>query len=209
MIHNVNDLNQGTFKVNGFKGGSCYQANWPDNNRKLSIPTANGQPRLSVQPDYSFRFRDQMMSENTSGGKLKTELHTFSGYPDLIKLSQANALSGFDDCLVLTEFRRQTGWLANYPEKTVTIVLNAVICRYKPFEGVECINHHKTLKSSYISGKYPSCNFALKMPGNSECGKIYLQRQINNQSNRQVKVIKWQDFPAKHGMKLFYKSDNN
>jgi hypothetical protein len=209
MIHNENDLNPGPLTVNGFKGGSCYQANWPDNNRTLCIPTAKGQPRLSVQLGYSFRFRDQMMPESTSGGKLKTELHTISGYPDLIKLPQANALSGFDDCLVLTEFRRQTDWLANYPEKTVTIVLNAVTCRYKPFEGVKCIYHYKTFKSSYIAGKYPSCNFALKMPGNNECGKISLLRQINNQSNRQVKVIKWQDFPAKHGMNLFSKLDNN
>ena len=209
MIHHENDVNPGPLTVSGFKGGGCSQANWPDNNRTLSESTAKGQRRLWVQPGYGYRFPIQMMPGNTSGGKLRTALHAFSGYPDLMKLFQANALSEFDDYLVLTEFRRLTSWLANYSEKNGTIAISTVICSYKPCEGVECINHSKTLMSSYIAGKYPSGYFTSKSLDSKKLYITPLERRKTNLLNRMVKLLKWQECHAEFDLKLCDKLVNN
>ena len=136
MIQHKNDLNPGPLTVSGFKGGSCDQANWPDNNRTLLKATVKGQHRLRVQPGDTFRFRNQTMSGNTSTGKFKNELLTFARFPDIMKLYPGNKLSGLDYSPVTTEFTTESDGLATCLEKTGTIAINAVRCRYKPCEEV-------------------------------------------------------------------------
>ena len=209
MIQHEYDLNPGPLTVSGFKGGSCDQANWPGNNRTLLKPTAKGQQRLWVLPGYVFRFRNQKMSGNTSAGKFKNKLLTFAEYPDIIKLFPGNKLSGLEYSPVTTEFPAKSDWLATCLEKTGTIAINVVRCRYKPCEEAECIYHGKTAKSPYIAGKYPPGFFTSKTPDSNKLDKTPLQRRKTNQLNWLAKLLKWQVYPAEFDLKLCNTLVNN
>ncbi|MDO9258167.1 MAG: hypothetical protein Q7U54_21830 [Bacteroidales bacterium] len=209
MIHHENDLNPGPLTVTGFKGGSCDQAIYPGNNRTLFKPTAKGQHWLWVQPGYGFKFRTQAMSGNTSGVKFKNELLAFAGIQEIMNLFPENTRYRLDYFPVTTEFPIESNWLATRLKKTGTIATNAVICRFKLWDGGKCIYHGKTSKSAYIAGKYPSGFFRLKMPDSNKLDKTPILRRKTNQPNWLDKLLKWQVYPAEFDLKLCNKLGNN
>jgi len=119
MKQHENDLNPGPLSVSGYKMGSCYRANLPDNNRMHFKPTAKGHRWFRRQSGYRFYALNHSLTENPFRLSPKRRLNEFAVNPGEINLNPEIIFPGCSDCLVATNFRTHTSDPLTNPARAV------------------------------------------------------------------------------------------
>ena len=142
-----NDLSPRPYAVPGFRGGSCCQANLPDNNRTPVESTAKGR-RFKTQSGYGFLPWNHAMIKTPLHAKLNGNNNAFAGNPAMMILHPEMMLPRVHDFLVMADFQKQTAWRIIDPENVQIVALNADLSNHTPCGGMAGIIHSKTTKTS-------------------------------------------------------------
>lgn len=137
MNQHENDLFTGPLTVSGFNWGSFCKMNLPVSDKMPVKSDVKNQPRIKSDTAIGFSVFGYMFEGVVKSGKYKNTLKTYAENRDLS--CKENNLPGAPECVDATEFRRQSDWLADYPEKSGDIPLNAIIRSFMQFEEVACI----------------------------------------------------------------------